>query len=70
MATIVTPATVAAYTPAESRDALNAECLHRILAGLPLPEALQPQSHAAPRPSSTREGVERILGIAPGREIQ
>jgi hypothetical protein len=69
MATTITPA-LTPFTAPTSRDALNAECLRLILAGLPLPEGLAPRPYVAPRPSSVREGVERILGIAPVGEIQ
>ena len=58
------PIAVSSLTPPQSREALNAECIALMLAGKPLPEGLAPRPHAAPRPTSVREGVERILGIA------
>ena len=65
MATTVAPSPIAAaLTPPQSRDALNAECIALMLAGKPLPEGIAPRPRAAPRPTSVREGVERILGIA------
>ena len=59
-----TPIAVSALTPPQSRESLNAECIELMLAGQPFPEGIAPRPHAAPRPTSVREGVERILGIA------
>ena len=63
MATTVTPATYSAPTATTTRDALNAECIRCMLAGLPFPEGIAPRPHAAAQPSSVREGIERILGL-------
>jgi hypothetical protein len=69
MATTVSPALTPLSAPT-SRDALNAECIRCMLAGLPFPEGIAPRPYVAPRPSSAREGVERILGITPGGQLQ
>ena len=67
LATIVAPLALTPLAQPESRAALNAECLQRILAGMALPEGLAPRSHAAPQPSSARAGIERILGLPAGQ---
>ncbi len=66
MAANVAPIATISLTPLsdESRAALNAECIRRILAGMALPESVAPRPHAATRPSSVREGIERILGLS------
>jgi hypothetical protein len=70
MATLATQLAVASLTPPsrEHREALNAECLRSILAGLPLPQGIGPRPYTAPSVSTTRKGIERILdGVAGGQ---
>ena len=69
MATYAAPTIAPALTPvsdAQSRAALNTECLNRLLAGLPFPDGIGPRPYVAPRES--RAGIAWILdGPAGGR---